>query len=91
MKLIEELYNGNIDPFEHAVHHPKAQKKLCELMHQNEDALKAGLSDQQRETLEKLKNNLTDLHRLEKMEMFTEGFRLGARLMLEITEESSEN
>lgn len=90
MKVIEEIYYGNIDPFEHAVHHPNAEKQLRESIHRNEDSLKSELSETQKETLEKLKDNLDDLHRLEEMEMFTEGFRLGARLMLEVTEESSE-
>lgn len=90
MKIIEELYNGNLDPFEHAVHHPKAEKQLRESIHRNEDSLKSELSETQKETLEKLKENLEDIHRLEEMEMFTEGFRLGARLMLEVMEEGRE-
>lgn len=90
MKVIEELYYGNVDPFEHAVHHPKTEKQLRELFHRNEDSLKSELSESQREILEKLKDNLEDLHRLEEMEMFTEGFRLGARLMLEVMADNNE-
>lgn len=87
MKVIEELYYGNIDPFEHGVQHKSEQKQLCGYICRHEDALKAGLSDTQKETLEKLQDSTSELHRLEELEMFTVGFQLGARLMLEAMEE----
>lgn len=39
------------------------------------------------ETLEKLQDITAELHRLEKLEMFTVGFRLGSKLMLEAQED----
>lgn len=91
MKVIEELYYGNIDPFEHGVIHKSEQKQLCGYICRHEDAFKAGLSDAQKETLEKLQDSTAELHRLEELEMFIVGFRLGARLMLEALEEPNNN
>lgn len=91
MKVIEELYYGNIDPFEHGVMHKSEQKQLCGYICRHEDALKAELPDTQKETLEKLQDSTAELHRLEELEMFTVGFRLGARLMLGALVEESNN
>lgn len=89
MKVIEELYYGNIDPFEHGVMHKREKKQLCGYICRHEDTLKAGLSDTQKETLEKLQDSIAELHQLEELEMFTVGFQLGVRLMVEALAEDS--
>lgn len=76
---------GNIDPFEHGVMHKREQKQLCSYIYRHEDALIAGLSDTQKETLEKLQDSTPELHRLEELEMFTVGFQFGVRIMVECT------
>ena len=59
-------------------------QKLKALADRNEDLLRKSLSDEQREMLEKLIENVTDISSLSERDMFIAGFRLGVKLMMDV-------
>ena len=59
-------------------------QKLKALATQNEDLLKETLSDEQKELLEKLTENITDISSISERDMFITGFRLGVKLMIDV-------
>ena len=61
---------------------------LGELIIRHEKALNPLLSEQAKELLEKLQDNQAEWAYLKECEIFTYGFRLGARIMLEVMDDS---
>ena len=58
-----------------------------------QDDLMSTLTEQQKETLEKLKDCESELYGMNELEAFISGFKLAARIMIEVMEElpSTEN
>ena len=56
MKTIDELWYGNISPFEQCTRGDKRLKELLKLVARNREELDGTLTDKQKETLEKLKD-----------------------------------
>lgn len=87
MRILEEFWYGNIDPTEYDTSSCKEYKKLLELICRNEAKLKATMTDEQKE----LFTRYTDAAREHQMAtdclIFQNGFKLGARIMLEAMEE----
>ena len=54
MKTIDELWYGNISPFEQCTRGDRRLKELLPLMARNRDELGETLTEKQKETLEKL-------------------------------------
>lgn len=88
MKILEELWYGNINPSEHDVKSGSQAHKLSTLIARNEEALLQMLSAQEKETYEKLRDCQSELHELNKCDAFCTGFRLGARIAYETMEGS---
>ena len=84
MKIIEDLYYGRISPYEMSISATSEYQKLKALADRNEDLLRKSLSDEQREMLEKLIENVTDISSLSERDMFIAGFRLGVKLMMDV-------
>ena len=61
---------------------------LGKLILQNEEELAPLLSEKAKEVLEKLRDNQSELNDLNECEVFVCGFRLGARIMLEVLDGS---
>ena len=59
-------------------------QKLKALATQNEDLLRETLSDEQKELLEKLTENITDISSISERDMFITDFRLGVKLMIDV-------
>ena len=59
-------------------------QKLKAVATQNEDLLRETLSDEQKELLEKLTENITDISSISERDMFITGFRLGVKLMIDV-------
>ena len=77
MRILEEFWYGNLEPTEYDTSSCKEYKKLLELICRNEEKLKATMTDCVRE-------HQTNTDCL----IFQNGFKLGARMMLEVMEES---
>ena len=83
MDTIRELFYGNIHPFERDVPKGSEGDRLNQLINSHTATLKATLNEQEAETLEKLKDALSEQSSLCECEGFINGFRLGVRLMAE--------
>lgn len=83
MDTIKELFYGNIHPFERDVPKDSEVDKLNQLIIRRTVTLKATLNEQEMQTVEKLKDALTEQSSLSECEGFINGFQLGVRLMAE--------
>ena len=88
MKILEELWYGNVAPGERSVDNGDRLWNLGRLILQNEEELAPLLSEKAKEVLEKLRDNQSELNDLNECEVFVCGFRLGARIMLEVLDGS---
>ena len=62
-------------------------QKLKALANRNEDLLRESLSDEQKELLDKLTECITDISSISERDMFIAGFRLGMKLMIDVTKD----
>ena len=88
MKILEELWYGNIAPSERSIDKGNPMENLVRLIVRNEEELAPLLSENAKEVLEKLMDNQSELHSIRECEVFISGFRLGARSMLEVLDGS---
>ena len=88
MKLLEELWNGNILPYEREAAPKSRLRHIGRLIVRNEEELDPLLSEKAKEVFEKLKENQAARTCLSECEVFVYGFRLGARIMLEVMDDS---
>lgn len=83
MKILDELWYGNISPFEQCTRGDKRLKELLKLVARNREELDGTLTDKQKETLEKFEDCMNEMHSVTERDAFSYGFRLGMRLMSE--------
>lgn len=62
-------------------------KKLLNLVGRNRDKLCEGMTEQQKADLAKYDDCVNEMYCIIEQEVFKYGFRLGARVMLEVAEE----
>ena len=83
MNTINELWYGNISPFEQCTRGDKRLKELLKLVARNREDLGETLTEKQKETLEKFEDCMNEMHSITERDAFSYGFRLGVRLMSE--------
>lgn len=86
MRILEEFWYGNIEPAEYDTS-SKEYKKLQELICRNEEKLKATMTNEQKELLEKYTDCMREHQINTDCWIFQSGFKLGARMILEVMEE----
>jgi len=59
-------------------------KELIGLLNRNEEKLTATLSDEQKETFEKYKDCNREISEISEREIFLNGFRMGARIIIDV-------
>ena len=91
MKMIEDLFYGNICPCEKYLTRGSEYSQLLDKAVKNEEKLSALLSPQQKEVYEKVKDCMTDMNNILEKEAFIDGFRLGIKLMAESVYDKSED
>ena len=84
MNTIQDLYYGRISPYEMSISAAPEYLKLKALADQHEDLLRETLSDEQKELLDKLTENITDISSISERDMFIAGFRLGMKLIIDV-------
>ena len=87
MNTIQDLYYGRISPYEMSISTAPEYQKLKALSNRNEDLLRESLSDEQKELLDKLTECITDISSISERDMFIAGFRLGMKLMIDVTKD----
>ena len=88
MKILEELWYGRINPSQRMQSNDKSASELTEQIVEKEDELAPMLSDEAKEILEQMREKQLDLSTSNERKAFISGFRLGARIMLEVMDET---
>ena len=84
MLILEEFWRGNICPGETKMR-PRSEYTLCyKRIEKCEEALNAELSQEGKKALEEYMDAVASLHDLAECDRFMEGFRMGAKFMLDI-------
>ena len=83
MKITDELWYGNIAPFEQCTRGDKRLKELLKLIARNSEELDSTLTEKQKETLEKFVECMNEMHGITERDAFSYGFKLGVQLMAE--------
>ena len=83
MRMIEDLFYGNICPCEKRLTRGSEYSLLLDKAVKNEEKFSELLSPQQKEMLEKVKDCMTDMNNLLEKQAFIDGFRLGVKLVAE--------
>jgi hypothetical protein len=83
MDIINELWYGNVSPFEQCTRGNKRLKELLKLVAQNREELDGTLTEKQKETLEKFEDCMNEMHSITERDSFSYGFRLGVQLIAE--------
>ncbi len=84
--MIKELWYGNIVPQEGGIFNKPELIKLLGYVARHRGELEQTLTDKQKELLDKMMDNRNEYDSLAEAAVFAYGFRLGARLMLEMLE-----
>lgn len=87
MKLLEEFWYGNIELTEYDTSSYTEYKKLLELICRNEEKLQATMTDEQKELFSRYTDVVHEHQMTTDCLIFQNGFKLGARMMLEVMEE----
>ena len=66
---------------------PREYKKLQELICRNEEKLRATMTDEQKELFSKYADCVREYQTITDYLLFQNGFKLGARMMIEVMEE----
>ena len=89
MTILEDLYYGNLNPNESFRQNSKYSKALKALVAQ-EESLEETLTDEQKEIFNKLQNCQSNFNAVGESDSFIKGFRLGARIAIEIMRSDEE-
>ena len=81
--IIEELYYGNISLSERGFRRTGEYAHVLQLAARNEEILTETLTEAQKETFGKFKDNTSELTSMTELTAFTLGFKLGLRLTAE--------
>ena len=83
MRMVEELFYGNICPCEKSLTRGSEYSHLLDLAVKNEEKFSELLSPQQKDMFEKVKECMTHMNNILEKEAFIDGFRLGVKLTAE--------
>lgn len=84
MRVLEDLWFGNIDPTEYDTSSCKEYKKLLQKAAQSEEKLVAALNYEQRELFSRYADRAREFQTTAECLLFQSSFKLGARMMLEV-------
>lgn len=90
-KTLEDLYYGNIRPYESKISAGSELQKMTQRVDECEAQLSEQLDKSGRHTLETLASAYQEINSITAVENFIIGFRLGARLIIECMDDSGGN
>ena len=88
MNALDNMWFEGLPTNSHGTATNKQCRDLCELLRRNEQELLPLLPEKAKEVYEKMKDNLSELAQISECEIFTQGFKLGARIMLDVMDDS---
>ena len=89
--IIEELYYGNVLPFERRAPRGGEYARIIKYLSRNEEGLLETLTEAQKEIFEKFHDCWSEYASLAEEAIFAYAFKLGGRLMLETLSEQRKN
>ena len=87
MRMLEELYFGNIDPNAQSFDKNSNFGKAMQVVSDTEDELLKLLDDREKQLFRDFVAAQSEINGITAVEKFIKGFKLGARIGLEITNE----
>ena len=84
MNILEDLWIGNISPWERPFRKDGAYAELLALVVRHQEDLLSRLNDEEKEIFEKFADCTTEMHDLTEREAFVKGFTIGARIIIEV-------
>ena len=91
MTILNELYNGNIEPAQRFVKKGSEYQSLQNELAEMAEQLTATLNKEQKQLLLKVEDVLLNLNSISEEEIYIDGFCTGAKMLLEILNYKSEN
>ena len=89
MSILEEFWYRNIEPADYDASPGKEYKEMLQLISRNEDKLLATMTDTQKELFTRYADCVREYQTIAECMLFQNSFRLGARMMLAVMDESS--
>ena len=83
MNILEEFYYGNVNPQEKCFKHESEFATFVKIVSDNEEKLSAYLSGEEKHLFSQLMNAQSEILDTETRERFIEGWKLGARFILD--------
>lgn len=87
MRILEEIWYGNVELMEYGSFSNEEYKELLRLITKNEEKLQTTFSDEQKELFSKYIDCVQEFQTISECLLFQNSFRLGAKIMLEVMEE----
>ena len=84
MKILEELWYGNVNPYHRRIVPSGKAEELIKLIARNEERLLPLLSEEAKKEYHILRINQSELCEINECESFQDGFRTGAKMMQEV-------
>jgi len=84
MRILEELWYGNIEPTEYGSSTSPEYKELRRLVDRNETGLRATMTDAQKELFNGYLESVLEYQTMSELMLFQNSFKLGARLAIEV-------
>jgi len=84
MRILEELWFGNITPNARKIVRGSEYDNLVRLLCRNEDKLNALLDEKEKDIFQKYQDAQSEMNDISDRETFISGFRLGAQIMQEV-------
>ena len=84
MNILEDLWFGNISPWERPFNKDSAYAELLALVIRHQEDLNGRLNDEEKEIFEKFSECSTEMHDLTERETFVKGFTIGAQIIIAV-------
>ncbi len=84
MSILEDLWFGNISPWERPFKKDSAYTELLALVVRHQEDLCGRLNDKEKEIFEKYADCSSEMQDLTEREAFIKGFAIGARIIVEV-------
>ena len=84
MNILEDLWFGNISPWERPFKKDSAYAELIALVIRHQDDLNGRLNDEEKEIFEKFSECSTEMRDLTEREAFVKGFTIGAQIIIAV-------
>lgn len=87
MRILEELWYGNIEPTEYDTIACKEYKEVLRLITKNEEKLLATMTDEQKELFSRYTNAVQEYQTMAECLLFQSSFKLVAKMMVEVMDD----